>query len=83
MQRVKEGLEESGIVADTKEIGSKLNSLRVYYSAQRGKLENSKKSASGTDDVKKIKWAFFEKLAFLNNNLQSRQTFSNYSYRWL
>ena len=53
MQRVKEGLEESGIVADTTEIGSKLNSLRVYYSAQRGKLENSKKSGSGTDDIKK------------------------------
>ena len=53
LQRVKEGLEESGIVADTKEIGSKLHSLRVYYSEQRGKFENPKKSGSGTDDVKK------------------------------
>ena len=77
LQRVKEGLEESWIVADAKEIGSKLHSLRVYYSAQRGKLENSKKSGSGTDDVKKIKWTFFDKLAFLNDNLQPRQTFSN------
>ena len=51
--RVKEGLEESGIVADTKEIGSKLHSLWIYYSAQRDKLENSKKSGSGTDDAKK------------------------------
>ena len=52
--RVKEGLEESGIVADTKEIGTKLHSLQVYYSAQRDKLEeNSKKSGSGTDDTKK------------------------------
>ena len=77
LQRVKEGLEESRIVADAKEIGSKLHSLRVYYSAQGCKLENSKKSGSGTDDVKKIKWAFFDKLAFLNDNLQPRQTFSN------
>ena len=29
LQRVKEELEESGIVADTKEIGRKLHSLRV------------------------------------------------------
>ena len=51
--RVKEGLEESGIVADRKEIGTKLHSLQVYYSAQRDKLEeNSKKSGSGTDDTK-------------------------------
>ena len=84
MQRVKEGLEESGIVADTKEIGSKLHSLRVYYSAQRGKLENWKKYGSGTDDVKKIKWAFFDILAFLNDNLQPRQTFSNIIHvEWL
>ena len=33
LQRVKEELEESGIAADTKEIGSKLYSLRIYYSA--------------------------------------------------
>ena len=77
LQRVKEGLEESRIVADAKEIGSKLHSLRVYYSAQGCKLENSKKSGSGTDDVKKIKWTVFDKLAFLNDNLQPRQTFSN------
>ena len=41
------------------------------------KLENSKKSGSENDDVIKIKRAFFNKLVFLNDNLQPRKTFSN------
>ena len=77
LQRVKEGLGESWNIADTKEIGSKLHSLQVYYFAQKDKLENLKRSGPGTSDVKKFKWAFFDKLVFLNENLQPKHTFTD------
>lgn len=76
LQRAKEELKESVLVADTKEIGCKF-SLLGCYSAQRDKLKNLKKSGSRTDEVKTIKWTFFDKLAFLNDNLQPRQTISD------
>ena len=50
------------VIDNTKEIRSKPHSLRVYYSEQRGQLENLKKSGSQTVDVKKNKWVFFDKL---------------------
>ena len=36
-----------------------------------------KKSGSGTDEVMKGRWPYYEKLSFLNGYLQPRQTFSN------
>ena len=71
-------LESAGIFATTTKIQNKLHSLRVYYSSQRNKLEYSKKCCdSGTDKVIKIRWPYYEKLSFLNDYLQPRQTFSN------
>ena len=72
-------LESPGIFATTTEIQNKLHSLRVYYSSQRNKLEYSKKkSGSGTDEVIKIRWPYYEKLSFLNDYLQPRQIFSKF-----
>ena len=71
-------LKSAGIFATTTEIQNKLHSLRVYCSSQRNKLEYSKKKyGSGTDKVIKIRLPYYEKLLFLNDYLQSRQTFSN------
>ena len=78
LDRVRSQLESARIFATTTEIQNKLHSLRVYYSSQRSKLEFSKKkSGSSTDEVIKVRWPYYEKLSFLNDYLQPRQTFSN------
>ena len=79
--RIQRGLESEGISATCEEIEAKMHSLRVYFSSQRNKLEQSKrKSGSGAAAVVKIKWAYYTALSsFLNDNLKSTQTITNLS----
>ena len=80
LDRVRSQLESAGIFATTTEIQNKVHSLRAYYSSQRSKFEYSKKKVcqkSGTDEIIKIRWPYYEKLSFLNDYLQPCQTFSN------
>ena len=71
-------LAELDIIVHNDDVSAKLHSLRVYYSATRNKHEASrKKSGSGRDDVIKVKWPYYEKLSFLNENLTPRRTTSN------
>jgi hypothetical protein len=37
--------------------------MRSYYAREMGKMKISKKSGSGTDEVYKSKWAYFDTLA--------------------
>jgi len=36
--------------------------MRSYYAREMGKMNRSKKSGSGTDEVYKSKWAYFDPL---------------------
>lgn len=79
LTRLKETLDNEEIFINLDDIISKIHSLRVYYSSQRSKRDQSVKSGAGADDVYKIKWQYFNRLEFLNNNLQPRKTVSNLS----
>eukprot|EP00794_Sanderia_malayensis_P000819 gene819-116_t len=78
LKRIENELNEQGIKATMDEITAKLHSLRVYYCATRSKAESFKrKSGSGTDEIPKVKWPFYEKLFFLSDNVTPRNTVSN------
>ena len=59
----------------------KINALRTYYVAEKNKIEQSKASGAGINDVYKSKWYFFEQLSFLSDNITPRTTHSNLDNR--
>ena len=59
------------------EIVRKLANIRCYFVAEKNKTEQSKTSGSGTDNIYKTKWQFFDRLAFLSDNVTPRNTHSN------
>ena len=62
-------------------ITEKINSLRIYYVAQRNKLEHSKLSGVSEVDSFKVKWKYFESLSFLNDNVTPRYNHYNLKRR--
>jgi len=62
-------------------ITEKINSLRIYYVAQRNKLEHSKMSGASDVEQFKIKWRYFESLSFLNDNVTPRYNHYNLKRR--
>ena len=75
---IRELLEEEGINATNKQIHEKMTNLRNYFSAERRKIEASKKSGAATDTtVYASRWKFFIPLEFLQDNFIPRRTASN------
>lgn len=78
VNRIVNELRDNGVLVSPEDVMGKMHSLRVYYGSTRSKAEASKKkSGSGRDDVIKVKWHFYDKLFFLNDNLTPRTTVSN------
>ena len=75
LKRIKDALEVEGIIVSTRYIASKMHSLRVYFSATRNKMRH--KHGSDTEEVPKVKWPYFEKLMFLNDNVRRKPVFNN------
>ena len=77
---VQQNLSEQGYEFTTAQISRKLLSLKNYFCKERGKVTaSSKKSGSGTDQLYKSKWRFYERLNFLDDHITPRQTFSNFN----
>jgi len=70
-------LKEQDIAVSVEEATAKMHSLRVYFGTQRNKLNDSKKSGAGANEVYQVTWPFFQSMMFLNDNLTSRHTTSN------
>ena len=52
--------------------------MRSYYAREMGKMKRSKKSGSGTDEVYKSKWAYFDTLdSFSRPQVTHRKSVSN------
>lgn len=62
-------------------ITEKINSLRIYYVAQKNKLEHSRMSGASEVDSFKVKWKYFESLQFLNDNVTPRYNHYNLKRR--
>ena len=78
LENLKNKLEDLGSVVCVKEISDKMTALRTYYTAERRKVENSKKSGTGTSDIYVSRWRRFKSLEFLNDSITPRQTESNF-----
>ena len=77
---VQQNLSEQGYEFTTAQISRKLLSLKNYFCKERGKVTaSSKKSGSGTDQLYKSKWRFYERLNFLDDHITPQQTFSNFN----
>ena len=58
-------------------VSKKMASLRTYYCQLRSQYKSAKtKSSSGTGDIKKPTWPFFNSLKFLDDNLTVKGTSS-------
>ena len=59
-------------------VSKKMASLRSYYCQLRSQYKSAKtKRGSGTGDIKKQTWAFFDSLKFLDDNLTVKGTSSS------
>ena len=59
-------------------VSQKMASLRSYYCQLRSQYKSAKtKSGSGTADIKKPTWPFFDSLKFLDDNLTVKGTSSS------
>ena len=59
-------------------VSKKMASLRSYYCQLRSQYKSAKtKSGSGTADIKKPTWPFFDSLKFLDDNLTVKGTSSS------
>ena len=59
-------------------VSKKMASLRSYYCQLRSQYKSAKtKSGSGTADIKKLTWPFFDSLKFLDDNLTVKGTSSS------
>ena len=54
-----------------------MNGLRTYHRSLWNAMQHSKKSGTGSEDVVKPTWQFFDHLRFLNDHYQARETTSN------
>ena len=72
-------LREIGIQMALEEniISKKMSSLRTYYANLRSNYLASKRSGSGSMQVRKPSWPFYDSLEFLNDNYVPRRTKSN------
>ena len=59
------------------EVKSAINNLRSQYRRELGKVNKSKTSGKGTDDIYKPKWQYFAQLDFLQPVTVQRPTVSN------
>ena len=59
-----------------KEIEKKLRSIRAQYGRERQKTKK-RKSGDGADDVYHSKWVHFERLKFLDEHLNPKNSQSN------
>lgn len=56
----------------------KLNSLRTYYNKEKRKVQASKKSGTGTEELYISKWTYYDALdEFLKHQVLPRKTVSN------
>ena len=69
--------EEESTGPSVSDISTKLNSLKVYYSATRSKHESLIKSGIGAADIPPIKWPYFRFLTFLNDSITPRKPMAN------
>ena len=60
------------------DINSKMNSIKVYYSAIKGKRESALKSGKGADEIPPIKWPYFKLLSFLNDSITPRKPLTSF-----
>ena len=73
-------MSEKGYEFTTAQISRKRLSLKNYFRKEREKVTaSSRKSRSGTDQLYKSKWRFYERLNFLDDHITPRQTFSNFN----
>lgn len=63
--------ENNGVSApsDLNYVKSKINSLRTAYRREHAKIENSKKSGCGIEDVYVTKFPYYEELKFLSDDI--------------
>ena len=59
------------------EFKRKWNTLRTQFSQERTKLEKSRKSGAGIDEVYVCKWTWFEQLKFLIDIVGPKKSISN------
>lgn len=55
----------------------KFKYLRAAYTAEKKKIENSKKSGSGTDEIYKSNLFYFDEISFLDQVIVFRNSVSN------
>lgn len=72
-------LELCGCIISVDIIKKKIASLRTQYLEQINKIQKSKSSGAGTDDVYKPTWWLFEELSFLAPHVASRKGESSVS----
>ena len=65
------------ITANIKQISKKLTDLKNYYGGQRRRIESSKSSGAGTDELFVSPWKFYESLEFLSDAFTPRKTKNN------
>ncbi|XP_066928439.1 uncharacterized protein [Clytia hemisphaerica] len=78
IERIKKRLVELGYDMTTEDVNSKMHNLKIYYGANRNKVESSKQgSGNGTHQVFEPAWVHFESMAFLKDSFTPRPTISN------
>ncbi|XP_068085354.1 uncharacterized protein [Anabrus simplex] len=73
MENVREALKEIRPSTTNGDIINKMKSLRTTFVAELNKVNNSKKSGAGMDEVYKPSIWYFEKLMFLKDYVQPRK----------
>ena len=70
-------LQESGLSANASEVKKKIESIRCQYRGELRKLEKSKRSGAGADDIyTPTLWCFYD-LCFLSDGDSMRDSVSN------
>jgi len=77
LEAVRTELHNKGIDVSVKQIQNKFLSLKSYFSRERGKINASRKSGAGADEVYDCKWKFFKQLSFLDEHMAPRHHVSN------
>lgn len=72
-------LAEKGLVEgfDIKQLKAKIKSIKDVFRQELNKIERSKKSGSGTEDIYKPKLAWFKTASYLSEVMSTRKTTSN------
>ena len=66
------------ITVTSKQVSDNITSLKTYFGAEKRKVDNSaRKSGSGTNELYRPKWQFYEQLIFLSDSFTPRGTESN------